>query len=345
MANTLNVNPKELINSKKIIYMAKRNIIKVFEGFAGYGGASFGLKKAKIPHKVIGYSDIDPEAIELYEYNFPGIPNYGDITKIDETILPDFDLFTGGFPCQPFSTVGKMLGELDTRGTLFYDIIRICEYKKPRFILLENVKGLLGKKHRPTFDKIISELNRIGYKNVQYAILNSKNYGIPQNRERLWIFGQLGGLPDGFVLTPPQIELKYRIKDFLDKQPSEDLYRTQAQIDRIHEIRNAPVFDVAEPLCYDYYNKKIRTDGICMTVTPPEHNIMRIVEPMVDGKERLRKLSIDEHFRLMGFVLNDEQREIKFPPTLNYTKLGRRAGNGWDVNLVSILFKHIFSQL
>lgn len=152
-------------------------------------------------------------------------------------------------------------------------------------------------------------------------------------------------MPDGFRLEPPQIELKYRIKDFLDKNPSADLYRTQAQIDRIHEIRNAPLFDVEEPLCYDYYNKKIRTDGICMTVTPPEHNIMRIVEPMVDGKERLRKLSIDEHFRLMGFVLNEEKREIKFPPTLNYTKLGRRAGNGWDVNLVSILFKHIFSQL
>ena len=82
-----------------------------------------------------------------------------------------------------------------------------------------------------------------------------------------------------------------------------------------------------------------------MTVTPPEHNIMRIVEPMIDGKERLRKLSIDEHFRLMGFRLDDEVREIKFPSTLNYTKLGRRAGNGWDVNLVSILFKHIFSQI
>lgn len=325
--------------------MMKNNIIRVFEGFAGYGGASFGLVKAKIPHIVIGYSDIDPEAIELYEYNFPNIKNYGDITRIDGKQLPDFDLFTGGFPCQPFSTVGKMLGELDTRGTLFYDIIRICEYKRPRFILLENVKGLLGKKHRPTFDKIISELNRIGYNNVQYAVLNSKNYGIPQNRERLWIFGQLGGLPDGFVLEPPHIELKYRIKDFLDKNPSPDLYRTQAQIDRIHEIRNAPIFDVSEPLCYDYYNKKIRTDGICMTVTPPEHNIMRIVEPMVNGKERLRKLSIDEHFRLMGFVLNETTREIKFPTTLNYTKLGRRAGNGWDVNLVSILFKHIFSQL
>ena len=325
--------------------MVKKKTLRVFEGFAGYGGASFGLNKAHIPHKVIGYSDIDQEAIELYEYNFPGIKNYGDITKIDEKSLPDFDLFTGGFPCQPFSTVGKMLGELDTRGTLFNDIIRICEHKKPQFILLENVKGLLGKKHRPTFDKIISELNRIGYKNVQYAVLNSKDYGVPQNRERLWIFGQLGGLPDDFVLEPPCVELKYRIKDFLDKNPASELYRTQSQINRIHEIRNAPVFDVTEPLCYDYYNNKIRTDGICMTVTPPEHNIMRIVEPMVDGQERLRKLSIDEHFRLMGFVLDEENREIKFPPTLNYTKLGRRAGNGWDVNLVSILFRHIFNQL
>lgn len=325
--------------------MAKKNILRVFEGFAGYGGASFGLKKSKIPYKVIGYSDIEQEAIEIYEYNFPKIKNYGDITKIDEKALPDFDLFTGGFPCQPFSTVGKMLGELDMRGTLFYDIIRICEYKKPRYVLLENVKGLLGKKHRPTFDKIISELNRIGYNNVQYAVLNSKDYGIPQNRERLWIFGRFGGLPNGFVLEPPRIELKYRVKDFLDLNPSQELYRTQAQINRIHQIRNAPVFDVKEPLCYDYYNKKIRTDGICMTVTPPEHNIMRIVEPMVNGKERLRKLSIDEHFRLMGFILDDHTREIKFPPTLNYTKLGRRAGNGWDVNLVSILFKHIFNQL
>ena len=81
--------------------MAKK-ILRVFEGFAGYGGASFGLQKASIPHKVIGYSDIEQEAIELYEYNFPNIKNYGDITKIDEKSLPDFDLFTGGFPCQPF---------------------------------------------------------------------------------------------------------------------------------------------------------------------------------------------------------------------------------------------------
>ena len=318
--------------------------IRVFEAFAGYGGASFGLQKAHVPFDVVGYSEIDNDAIELYEYNFPNVHNFGDFTRINEAELPDFDLFTGGFPCQPFSTVGSRMGELDTRGTLFSDIIRICEHKQPQYILLENVKGLCVGKHKPTFLKIVSELERIGY-DVRYDRLNSKDYGVPQTRERLWIFAYKGKLPNDFVLTPPTIELKYRIKDFLDIEPEEELYRTQKQIDRIKELHDIDMFDVEEPLCYDYYNRKLRKDALCMTVTPPEHNVIRIVEPIKDGKERVRKLSTDEHFRLMGFILNDTFREIKYPPTLGYTKLGRRAGNGWDVNLVATLFKHIFSQL
>lgn len=318
--------------------------IRVFEGFAGYGGASFGLNRSGIKYEVIGYSEFDKDAMELYEYNFPNIKNYGDTTKINEKELPDFDMFTGGFPCQPFSTVGKMQGELDTRGTLFGDIIRICEAKQPQYIILENVKGLKGAKHRPTFEKILKELHRIGY-DVRHAVLNSKDYGVPQTRERLWIFGYKGILPDGFELTPPPLELKYRLKDFLDKQPDESLYRTEAQIARIHEIHHNDKFIVDEPLCYDIYNRKIRKDGLCMTVTPPEHNVIRIIEPLKDGKERLRKLSLEEHFRLMGFIMNDDYKEIKFPPTQDYTRLGRKAGNGWDVNLVGILLKHIFSQL
>lgn len=324
--------------------MKQHKPIKVFEAFAGYGGASFGLQKADIPFEVIGYSEIDKDAIELYNYNFPNVMNFGDITQIKEKELPDFDLFTGGFPCQPFSTVGSRLGELDTRGTLFSDIIRICEYKQPQFILLENVKGLCVGKHKPTFLKIISELERIGY-DVRYDRLNSKDYGIPQTRERLWIFAYRGKLPSSFEITPQKIELQYRLKDFLDKTPEEGLYRSQKQIDRIKELHHIEKFDVSEPLCYDYYNRKLRQDGLCMTVTPPEHNVIRIVEPIKDGEERVRKLSTNEHFRLMGFILNDNTKEIKFPPSLGYTKLGRRAGNGWDVNLVAKLFTHIFSQL
>lgn len=322
----------------------KKNRLRVFEGFAGYGGASFGLLKAKIPFDVIGYSDIDKEAIRIYSYNFPDVHNFGDITQIDEKELPDFDLFTGGFPCQPFSTVGKGLGELDTRGTLFGDIIRICQEKQPSYILLENVKGLAVGKHKPTFNKIISELNRIGY-DVDWAVLNSKNYGIPQNRERLWIFAYKGKFPEGFSIVPKPIELKYRLKDFLDKEPEKELYRTQKQIDRIKELHNVEQFVVEEPLCYDYYNRKLRTDAVCMTVTPPEHNVIRIVEPLKNGVEQFRKLSTNEHFRLMGFKIDENNQEIKFPPEMTYAQLGRRAGNGWDVNLVGILMKHIFSQL
>jgi DNA (cytosine-5)-methyltransferase 1 len=318
--------------------------IKVFEAFAGYGGASFGLKKAGIEHEVIGFSENDKDAIELFEFNFPHIKNFGDITKIRAKDLPDFDLFTGGFPCQPFSTVGKRLGEIDIRGTLFEDIIRICKTKKPKYILLENVKGLSMGKLKPTFEKIVSELGKLSY-DVRHVILNSKDYGVPQNRERLWIFAYLGKLPNDFEIAPPEEELKNRLKDFLDKNVDPELYRSEAQIARIKHLHDIKLFEVDEPLCYDYYNRKLRTDGLCMTVTPPEHNVIRIVEPMEKGKEMVRKLSLDEHFRLMGFELNEKKREIIFPPTQSYTKLGRRAGNGWDVNLVSKLFKHIFNQL
>lgn len=322
--------------------------LKVFEGFAGYGGASFALRrlcrKGFLEYKTIGFSETDSKAVDIYTKNFPEIKNYGDITKINVNKLPKFNLFTGGFPCQPFSTAGSREGELDDRGTLFGDIIRICEAKKPQYIFLENVQGITTGKLRPTFEKIMSELKRIGY-DCQYRLLNSKDYGIPQNRLRLWIFGTRGKLPDGFEMTPPKKKLRYKLKDFLDKNPDESLYRSPQQMAHIHEIHNNDVFDVPEPLCYDYYNRKIRTDGICMTVTPPQHNVVRIVEPMKDGQERFRKLSIDEHYRLMGFKINKKVREIKYPEGQTYSELGKRAGNGWDINLVTILFEHIFAQL
>ena len=322
--------------------LPRHNIIRVFEGFAGYGGATFGLRRSGVRHRIVGYSEVDEDAIELYHYNFPNVRNLGDITKLDPNNnrqCPDFDLFTGGFPCQPFSTVGKRQGQEDERGR-----VRICEVKQPQYILLENVKGLLTGKMRATFDIILDELHRIGY-DTRFAVLNSKDYGIPQTRERLWIFGYLGQLPENFDIVPPEEPLQGYLADFLDTNPSPELYKTQRQIARIHEIHHNEVFDVEEPLCYDIYNRKIRTDRICMTVTPPEHNVIRIIEPMQNGEERFRKLSLDEHFRLMGFHMDGINNEILFPPTQNYTKLGRRAGNGWDVNLVGILLNHIFWQL
>ena len=107
--------------------MLKKNIIRVFEGFAGYGGASFGLKRSGLNYKVVGMSEFDKFASSLLTQNFPMVKNWGDITTIDPNDLPDFDMFTGGFPCQPFSSAGLQLGEQDKygRGTHFYNIARI----------------------------------------------------------------------------------------------------------------------------------------------------------------------------------------------------------------------------
>lgn len=314
--------------------------IRVFETFAGYGGASFGLKLSKIPHKVVGFSEWDKWAIDLFKSNHPDIelfpPESGDITLIDERLLPDFDLFTGGFPCQPFSSAGLGNGELDIRGTLFYDILRIVEVKKPTHVLLENVKGMTHQKHKPTLNKIIEELKNLGYQ-VFFQILNTKNYGIPQNRERLWIYGRLNGkLKDDWSLDPGIVDMgNIRIKDFLDKNPDQNLWLTEKQIKRLEEKHRVD-FNVPEPLCLDIYNKKIRHDGMSITITEPHHNSLRIVYPPLRGKFRVRKLSMEEHFRLMGFP----DGWINFAGQ-SYQQICKRAGNGWDINLVSKLMKRI----
>ena len=144
------------------------------------------------PPTCIGFSEIDKYAIATYQSHFPEHKNYGDITKINEQELPDFDMLVGGFPCQAFSIAGKRKGFEDTRGTLFFDIARIIKAKQPRLVFLENVKGLLSHDNGETFRIIIATLDELGY-DLQWQVLNSKNHGVPQNRERVFIIGHLRG--------------------------------------------------------------------------------------------------------------------------------------------------------
>lgn len=138
----------------------------------------------------VGYSEIDKYAIQIYERHF-NHKNYGDATKIKAEEIPDFDLLVGGFPCQAFSIAGKRGGLDDTRGTLFYDIARIAKEKQPQHLLLENVKGLLSHDDGRTFKLILSTFAELGY-NLEWQVFNSKNFGVPQNRERVFIIGHLG---------------------------------------------------------------------------------------------------------------------------------------------------------
>ena len=138
----------------------------------------------------IGFSEIDKYATEIYQRHFPNHINYGDITKIVAEELPDFDLLVGGFPCQAFSIAGKRGGFEDTRGTMFFELARILRAKQPRLFVFENVKGLLSHDGGKSFATIVQTLDELGY-DCQWQIINSKNHGVPQNRERVFIIGNL----------------------------------------------------------------------------------------------------------------------------------------------------------
>jgi DNA (cytosine-5)-methyltransferase 1 len=225
--------------------------MKILELFSGYGTASFALKRLGIEYECVGYSDIDKYANQCFRQNHSG-KELGDVRKINPNELEDVDLITSGFPCQSFSTAGKQLGELDTRGTLFYEIIRIAEVKQPKYMLLENVKGLTNKKFKDTFDKILGELDRIGY-NVKWKVLNSKNFGIPQNRERVWFVCFRQDLEFNFEF-PQEVELKLFLKDILEDEVDEKYYLNEKQIENILSKS------------HNFRSRNIQKEEICSTL-------------------------------------------------------------------------------
>lgn len=168
--------------------------MKFFDFFAGIGGFRLGMEMAG--HECVGHCEIDkyahmsyvamhkPKETEAY---------FGDIRTVDPWDIPECDIYCGGFPCQAFSIAGRRRGFEDTRGTLFFEVMRIARERKPRLIFLENVKGLLNHEGGDTFETIITTMAELGY-GVEWQVLNSKHFGVPQNRERVFIVGHLGGI-------------------------------------------------------------------------------------------------------------------------------------------------------
>ena len=164
--------------------------------FAGIGGFRFGMERAG--HKCVGYCEIDKYARASYQaiHDTKGEIYFKDITEVTDEefrkLRGKVDIICGGFPCQAFSIAGKQLGFEDARGTLFYEIARATEQIKPRYIFLENVRNLLSHDKGKTFERMLKILHDLGY-DVEWQVLNSKNFGVPQNRERVFIIGQLRG--------------------------------------------------------------------------------------------------------------------------------------------------------
>ena len=186
----------------------KDEIIRYISLFSGIGGFEYGIQQSRYKDKLVclAYSEIDKYADSIYRKRFPsGVVKglhtpLGDITKVRTSDLPDFELLVGGFPCQAFSIAGKRRGFDDTRGTLFFEIARILKDKRPKYFLLENVKGLLSHDKGQTFQTMLGVLSDLGY-DVKWEVLNSKNF-VPQSRERIYIKGYFRRECGGEVLSP-----------------------------------------------------------------------------------------------------------------------------------------------
>ena len=206
----------------------KKEIMKYFDTFTGIGGFTKGIQTVIPNAECIGYSEIDKYASAIYNYHYPNHKNYGDITSINVRELPDFDLFVGGFPCQAFSIAGKRQGFKDTRGTLFFDVARILKAKRPEWFLLENVKGLLNHDNGKTISTIFRVLTELGY-SVGWEVVNSCHFGVPQNRERIFIVGHLreAGGRAGEVLPFGQ---KHKITNGLQQKEQGERERFSGEI-------------------------------------------------------------------------------------------------------------------
>ena len=210
-------------------------MIRVFEAFAGYGSQSIALRNLEIEHEVVAISEIDKYAIRVYEAIHGPVLNLGDISKINPKDIPQHDLFTYSFPCQDLSVAGKQagLGE-GTRSGLLYECEKIIEYCRPKYLLLENVKNLVGKKFKADFDKWLEYLEGLGYTNY-WQVLNAKDYGVPQNRERVFVVSILGEHePYKF---PKPIPLDKCIADILEDEVDEKYYLSE-EIQKRFKITN-----------------------------------------------------------------------------------------------------------
>ena len=170
-----------------IQYVRWKEKLKFFDLFAGIGGFRLGMERAG--HQCVGSCEWDKYARETYKTNFGSYPEYNDVREIKPTELPDFDVLCAGFPCQSFSYSGKRRGFNDTRGTLYFEIIRIAREKRPQYIFLENVRGLLSNDKGNTFKTILKSLDELGY-NAEWCLLNSANF-VPQERERVYILANI----------------------------------------------------------------------------------------------------------------------------------------------------------
>lgn len=296
---------------------------KFIDLFSGIGGIRTPFDE--LGHVCVFSSEIDKYARETYIANYNEVP-HGDINLISEEDIPSHDILLAGFPCQPFSIAGKRKGFEDDRGNLFFKIIRIMEFHKPKVALLENVKGLLSHDKGKTFMTIEQELNNIGYK-VFSSVLNSKDFGVPQNRERLYIIC-IRDKRRNFNF-PSSLDVKRTVGDILESEVSEK-YTLSDTLWNGHQRRKKE------------HKKKGNGFGYSLFYESSEYTSTISARYYKDGSEVLiyqegknpRKITPREGLRLQGFPED-------FKIVVSDTQMYRQIGNSVSVPVIRELAKEI----
>jgi len=301
--------------------------------FAGIGGIRLGFEQAfGETIEFVFSSEIDKYAQITYNANFGELPS-GDITQIDEKDIPPHDIILAGFPCQAFSIAGHRKGFEDTRGTLFFEVARIAAYHKPRIIFLENVKGFVNHDKGNTFRVVKETLEEMGYK-VFTQVLNAKDFGVPQNRERIYIVAFLGN--DIEFEFPNTIEHTLKVGDILEDNVDEKYY-----------YNNKPLYSKIKDevtdknSVYQWRRQYVRENksGVCPTLTANMgtggHNV-----PIVKDKNGIRKLTPRECANFQSFP-----RSFILPKDLVDSQLYKQCGNSVVVEVIRSISNKIRNEV
>lgn len=317
------------------------NDVKFIDLFAGIGG--FHQALSSFGAKCVFASEWDKEASRTYLENY-GISPHGDISKIEAIDIPKHDILCAGFPCQPFSISGKQKGFDDTRGTLFFDIARIAEYHKPKVMLLENVRNFAKHDNGNTLKKVVMVLEELGYK-VSHKVLNASSYGLPQNRERIFIVCIRSDLPTEDFKFPEPLSSSCSLRDILEDNPSNAkiINRPDIVFTKKYEPKRNLFGDIElpnRPIQIGYVNKGGQGERI---YSPYGHAITLSAYGGGAGAKTglyyignvIRKLSPRECARVQGFP-------DSFKIVSSLTQSYQQFGNSVAVNVLKMIFAKIY---
>lgn len=305
--------------------------LKILSLFSGIGAFEEALKRIDINFELINYSEIDEVASKAYSliHNVPQELNLSDIKQIDETKLKNFDLMTYSFPCQDISALGEMKGLIDengnlTRSGLFFEAMRIAKYKKPKYMVAENVRMLASKKFEKDFKAMLNLLDEIGY-NSYWKVLNSKDYGIPHSRNRIYIVSIRKDIDDGTFEFPKPIPLTKKASDYYDDFVTDDHYLRESDMKYLSEFRLKKK--------YSSLNADII---ICQTT---KQGNLANPQNFVKDEKGYRIMTSRELLALQGF--KKEHADILLKNGITKEQIGRLSGNSITVNVLEAIFKNL----